>query len=375
VLLLQVKAACGPLVWPHHLSEATLTATVIALFNHKGGVSKTTTTFNLGWMLAELGKRVIIVDADSQCNLTGMVLGYKGPVELETFYVNHPSQNLWAGLAPAFESQPRLMQGIDCLEVQGRPDLFLLPGHIGISEYEVTLGIAQELSGSIQTLQNLPGATRYLLSKTAEHMDADYVLVDMSPGLGSMNQNLLITSDFFIVPSSPDFFSLMAIDSLARVLPRWQAWGKRAHSLAELRDAVYPFPDPSAKFAGTILQRYRPRGGAPASAFQSWIDGIDAKVEENLLPVLAASGMLLEEGRYDALNLGHGRCLAQIPDFNSLIARSQEYQTPIYALSNEQIGQVGVVLDASVASRDSFHAVFKELAEKVLQLTSHAPTS
>ena len=36
----------------------------IALFNHKGGVSKTTTTFNLGWMLASKGKKVILVDAD-----------------------------------------------------------------------------------------------------------------------------------------------------------------------------------------------------------------------------------------------------------------------------------------------------------------------
>ncbi|WP_201029053.1 ParA family protein [Cylindrospermopsis raciborskii] len=50
----------------------------IALFNHKGGVSKTTTTFNLGWMLAEKGKRVILVDTDPQCNLTGMAWLYWG---------------------------------------------------------------------------------------------------------------------------------------------------------------------------------------------------------------------------------------------------------------------------------------------------------
>ena len=48
----------------------------IVLFNHKGGVSKTTTTFNLGWMLASKGKKVILVDTDPQCNLTGMVLGF-----------------------------------------------------------------------------------------------------------------------------------------------------------------------------------------------------------------------------------------------------------------------------------------------------------
>ena len=74
----------------------------IALFNHKGGVSKTTTTFNLGWMLAQMGHRVILVDGDPQSNLTGLVLGY-GPSELETFYCQEPDQNFKSGLAPAFD--------------------------------------------------------------------------------------------------------------------------------------------------------------------------------------------------------------------------------------------------------------------------------
>ena len=51
-------------------------ATQVALFNHKGGVSKTTTSFNLGWILAEHGHRVIMVDADPQCNLSGLVMGF-----------------------------------------------------------------------------------------------------------------------------------------------------------------------------------------------------------------------------------------------------------------------------------------------------------
>lgn len=50
-------------------------AKLISVFNHKGGVSKTTTTFNLAWMLARQGHRVIMVDADPQCNLTGVTLG------------------------------------------------------------------------------------------------------------------------------------------------------------------------------------------------------------------------------------------------------------------------------------------------------------
>jgi cellulose biosynthesis protein BcsQ len=103
----------------------------------------------------------------------------------------------------------------------GNPNLFLLPGHIGLAEYETTLGIAQELSGSLLALRNLPGSLRYVLDRTAEKYEADYVFVDMSPSLGPINQNLLMTGDHFIVPLHPDYFSSMALSSLAKTLPRW----------------------------------------------------------------------------------------------------------------------------------------------------------
>ena len=59
----------------------------ICLFNHKGGVSKTTTTFNLGWSLAALEKKVLIVDLDSQCNLTGLVLGFDAAAVVSEYIV------------------------------------------------------------------------------------------------------------------------------------------------------------------------------------------------------------------------------------------------------------------------------------------------
>ena len=348
------------------------TTKIITLFNHKGGVSKTTTTFNLGWMLASKGHTVIVVDSDPQCNLTGMVLDYKGARELEKFYKTESERNIMAGLAPAFESRPKAIEGIDCIAVDGQKGLYLLPGHLRLAEYEVTLGIAQELSTAIQTLKNLPGSLSFLLRKTAKKMDADYVIVDMSPSLSSINQNLLMTSDFFIVPTSPDYFSVMAIESLAAVLPRWHDWAEKASSLPVLRGADYPFPKPNLKFLGTIIQKYRPRGGgAPAVAFQTWINEINKRVTTRLIPELITRKMMLPDKTYQDAALLKELCLATISDFNSLIAKSQESRTPIFALSKEQIGQTGIVLERTIASQQEFEQVFSRLADEVIFLTTY----
>ena len=179
-------------------------ATLISLFNHKGGVSKTTTTFNLGWMIARFGKRVLLVDTDPQCNLTGTVLGFEHLESTESIegIDNGQPLNIREGLAPAFEARPEGMKPVRCVKVPGNDNLFLLPGHIGLAEYEVTLGIAQELSGSVMTLRNLPGSMNNLIQIIAENYNIDLVLFDMSPSLGAINQNIWSISDFFLVLSA-----------------------------------------------------------------------------------------------------------------------------------------------------------------------------
>lgn len=345
----------------------------VALFNHKGGVSKTTTAFNLGWMLASKGKRVILVDSDPQCNLTGIALGEEtedDEARIQEIY--NTTSNIKSGLAPAFESQPKAIEAVDCIPIQGRDDLFLLPGHVGFAEYEVTLGIAQELSGSIQALKNLPGAINDLLEKTAAKFNADYVLIDMSPSLGSINQNLLMISDFFLVPTTADFFSVMAIDSLAKVLPRWYAWGKSASSLQVLKEANYPFPDVNLRFLGTIVQNYRIIRGKETAAFQIWIEKIEKAVSEKLIPTLRQSNMMLPDQSYRDQGIEGNLSLAKIANFNSLIALSQKYRTSVYALTSEQLHQKGIVKTSNQKKQQEFKQTFSDLTDKIIALSSES---
>ena len=343
----------------------------IALFNHKGGVSKTTTAFNLGWMLASKGKRILLVDCDPQCNLTGMFMGFKGVEELEGLYKGDGILNIRDGLAPAFESKPIPLSAVTCQTIDAQPNLFLLPGHIGLAEYETTLGIAQELSGSLVTLQNLPGAMSRLFQLTAAKYNVDIILVDMSPSLGPVNQNLVATSDYFIVPMAPDYFCLMAIDSLASILPRWKDWAAKARSIKALQDATYPLPNTTPRFIGTIIQKYRPRSGnTPSAAFQKWIDEIQTRVESRLIPALAANGMLIDEAKYTEIGMNLGDPIQQMSEFNGLIALSQKHSVPVFALSDEQLEQTGIVLERTKKSMHRFEELFSDAADRIIALVS-----
>ena len=180
---------------------------LISLFNHKGGVSKTTTTFNLGWALADTGKKVLIVDSDPQCNLTGMVLGFNKQIDFQTFYDKYPNSNLSTCLKPAFQGMQSRLESAQIIPVDGTNNkLFLLAGHLDLSESEAQLAIALQTGNAIPALTNLPGSLRHLLKITGEQNKIDIVLIDMSPSVGALNQCLLMGSDYFIVPTFPDYF-------------------------------------------------------------------------------------------------------------------------------------------------------------------------
>ena len=82
--------------------------------------------------------------------------------------------------------------------------------------------------------------------------------------------------------------------------------------------------------------------------------------------------MMLPVDAYKKQDIADTFCLVTIPDFNTLIARSQATQTPIFALTAEQIDQTGIVLERTMLSRDSFQEIFSQLADKVIGLTDYA---
>lgn len=339
-------------------------AKTIVLFNHKGGVSKTTSTYNLGWKLSALGKKVLLVDADPQCNLTSLLLGDN----FDDYYINEPtsSANLKDAVRVAFEGKPRPILAIDCFTPDANPNLFLIPGHMDLSEYDPSLSLALNSNNAISTLQNLPGAFYELIKLCSEKYDIDYVLIDMNPGLSAINQTFFMSSDAFIIPTNPDPFSIMALKTLKAVLPRWKRWSLQSREI--FKDASYPLPNTEMKFIGEIVQRFNLRNQRAARPYQGKIDEIKTYVEDELVPELEKHSMT-----YDISELiGSGRlenhCLAEISEFGALLQKANISMVPVFALTDQQIGETGPVLDQMTTNRDRFDRIFNNMAHVVMEL-------
>ncbi len=303
----------------------------------------------------------MFVDADSQCNLTLSVIGQD---EYENFVTQQPDNNIKSGLAAAFESKPQLINPLACVNIKDKNDLYLLPGSFEITEYEVQLGVSFQLTHSFTTMKNLPGAFSYLIRKTAEELGSEIVLIDLNPSLSAINQILIVSSDYFILPTSPDYFSEMAIKSIARVLPKWEAWAKQARTLFE--DATYPLPVKTPKFLGYTVNDFTVHNKKPSRAFQNVIDKIDVTVRDILVPNLKQVGMLLSADAYNRY------CLAEIPNFHSFQARYQEYGIPVFELTDEMIGSKKITFENQKIRKAKFESLFSDAATEILRLIDYA---
>jgi cellulose biosynthesis protein BcsQ len=338
----------------------------IALFNHKEGVSKTIIAFNLGWVLTKSNnKRVLLVDADSQCNLTLQALGYNNH---QYFYEKNGENNIKSALESVFKS--RLVEGVECIQLKENPNLFLLPGHLDLAEYETVLGTPPQLSNTSEAVKNFAGVFNFLIKKTAEKYNIDIVIIDMSPSLSTLNKNILISSDYFIIPSSPDYFSMLAIKSLSRILPQWGEWAKETRNV--LQDIDYPLPTKTPQFLGYTINNFNLGREKPTYSLEVIMNMISREIRNSLLPSLHQEEMRLSEAKYRKVVLLNQRmkvredidnyCLAEISDFKGLILESNKKSIPIFELSQA---------DMSENKREKlnlFNTLFTVISEKILNL-------
>lgn len=165
-------------------------AAVIALANQKGGVGKTTSTYNLGVALADVGQKVLLLDLDPQGGLT-YYSGFE-PEELgKTIY-----HCLVRNTSPQ-EITLRNDYGVD-----------LLPANIDLSLAEFQLVTAPARERRITRIVN------------AVRDDYDFILIDCQPSLGLLTINALAAADEVIIPVSCEFLSIRGTRALLRLIAK-----------------------------------------------------------------------------------------------------------------------------------------------------------
>jgi len=353
-------------------------STRIAMFNHKGGTGKTISTYNIGWKLTQHGHRVLLVDGDSQVNLTALVLGFD---RFDEYYEKEETRlkNIKDALSPVFEGRPAALEAFDCPHALRNDKLYILPGHADLAAYEGQISLAQETGGSLSVLKNLPGALQAFISLIEDKHNIDYTIIDLNPGLGAINQNFFMASDAFIVPTNPDPFSLMAIGTLAGHLTRWINW--KHNNIQKFADADYPLRPSVPVFLGTLNSRFNKHASKAARKFDQRIKQIDKKVEETLVPALRDSGMTAKEMCYvEAFNESKDRltadntgiyALARIPDFQALIHTANLVEKPIFEITEEDLlvdDIRGAVKESAIPNIESFEKIYDVIATKVQRL-------
>ncbi len=158
----------------------------IAIFNQKGGVGKTTTNINLAACLAEAGKRVLVIDLDSQGNTTTDLGISKQGLTYTTYEV-------------LVDDAPMPEKGLLRTSVN---NLFLLPASVNLA------GVEMELAEEEQREQRLKRAMQKL--KT----EFDYIFVDCPPSLGLLTINALTAVDSVLIPIQCEFYALEGVSQL-----------------------------------------------------------------------------------------------------------------------------------------------------------------
>lgn len=294
----------------------------VAFFNHKGGVGKTTLVFNVGLALAASGRTVLFIDADAQANLTSAAL----PVDHYEEVLNVDA-TIYGALLPVINNIGDVKP---VAPIKVREHAFLLPGDIRLSAFEEILPQAwvESLAGQYRGFQ-VTSAMHRLIRRLGESVEADFCLVDLGPNVGALNRSIMIASDGFVVPLSPDLFSLSALPSVGSSANRWvRDWeaAKASADRAGLKlDIDLPLGKPSP--LGYVSQQFVTYRKQPAAAFRKWGERIPEAYANGIVAQLRQVGVPIPQG--DPL-------LGEVKNLSSLIPMAQQANSAIFELTGTQ---------------------------------------
>ncbi|HRQ87555.1 MAG TPA: AAA family ATPase [Bacteroidia bacterium] len=319
---------------------------IVAFFNNKGGVGKTTLLYHLAWMYADLGKRVLVADFDPQANVTSMFLSEP---KLEALWSPDHTQeeSVIAPLTP-------IIRGIG--DIGPTPtqkisrNLWLIPGDLNLSNFESNLSDAWGdcLDGKEPAFRVTSSLYR-IIKQAADEFQADLVLIDVGPNFGAINRAALICADAVVIPVAPDLFSIQGLRNLGPTLKKWRLeWSKR---LGENPAPDLLLPSATMRPLGYVVLQFGIRDNRPVAAYDQWAKRIPGTFREKVLD---------QPNDGENSPLEDPNCLGLLKHYRSLMPMAMEARKPIFHLKSAD-GAIG----AHTYSVRNAGYDFRELADKI----------
>ncbi|MFW6106768.1 MAG: ParA family protein [bacterium] len=321
---------------------------VIAFFNNKGGVGKTSLVYHTAHMIAESGGRVVAADLDPQGNLSAACLDEDRLEELWPESENVPT--IYGAVRP-------LKRGIgDVSEplLENISDNFaLIPGDMALSDFEDDLSQMWPkcLDRDERAFRVMSSLWRVIQSGAEKH-DARVILIDLGPNLGAINRAALIAADSVVIPLGPDLFSLQGLRNLGPRVRSWRSeWKDRLkkNPVAELK-----LPPGDMRFIGYIVMAHSVRSDRPVKSYEKWIGRIPRTYHRYVLD--KNEGETLSSVRDDE------HCIALVKHYRSLMPMAQEARKPIF-----QLKPADGALGAHAAAVQEAYRHFRDLTAAILK--------
>jgi chromosome partitioning protein len=217
---------------------------VIAITNQKGGVGKTTTTFNLGVALAKQGKRVLVVDVDPQSNLTTYA-GWYDENELKYTLTDLMEQSM-------NDDEIKIKESI----LHHKENVDLIPSNLSLSALENSLTYAMSRE---YTLRNC-------LSSIKD--DYDYILLDCQPSLGMLTINALASANSVIIPVQSEYFALRGMTDLFKIINKVR---RQINPTLKIEGALLTLVDSRANLPKEIATQLKDNYGSILNLFNTQI--------------------------------------------------------------------------------------------------------
>ncbi len=313
---------------------------VVAFFNNKGGVGKTSMVYHLSWMFSERGLRVIAADLDPQSNLTAAFLD-EDRLEQVMPGDGHPL-TVYGSVQPLTDVGDIADPHVEVITER----LGLILGDLALSTFEDNLSEmwTKCLAKDPRAFRTTSAFWR-IVQQAGETHGADVILIDLGPNLGAINRAALIASDFVVIPLGPDLFSLQGLRNLGPALRRWRdEWKER---LGKNPVPTLRLPPGSIQPIGYMVLRHSIRLDRPVKAFERWIARIPSTYAEAVIEQDPLAGVTVETDP---------NCIAKLKDYRSLMPLAQEARKPMFFLKPAD-GALGAHTYAVADAYKDFRAV------------------